>query len=48
MYKLSPTETFSGVYRVADGAWIPEDLSNCDWLAYLDWVADGNEPLPWE
>ena len=30
-----------------DGAWIPPDEANRDWVEYQAWVAEGNEPLPW-
>jgi hypothetical protein len=43
MYKLSKT---SGVYRVADGAYIPFDPANTDYQQYLKWLAEGNQPLP--
>jgi hypothetical protein len=43
-YKLSkiPNE----VYRTADGACIPFDPANTDYVAYLAWLADGNVPTP--
>jgi hypothetical protein len=49
MYKLAPL-TLSGiqncVIRLSDGAWIPFDLNNTDYQAYLAWVALGNTPQP--
>ena len=58
MYKqsLSPsseigntgTELDNGVIRVADGAYIPFDPANTDYQEYLEWLAEGNEPLPAE
>lgn len=42
-YKL---RLIAGVIRIADGACIPEDARNRDWLDYLAWCADGNTPAP--
>lgn len=39
-------KTEIGVIRLADGALIPEDLSNRDWRAYCLWVADGGVTAP--
>jgi len=44
MYKL--TTSPNQVLRVADNAYIPFDLANTDYQAYLTWVAEGNTPLP--
>ena len=41
LYRLHDT----GVIR-SDGASIPADNGNRDWLAYLAWVALGNTPDP--
>lgn len=34
----------SGVIRAADGAYIPNDERNSNWLQYQQWVTDGNTP----
>jgi hypothetical protein len=34
------------ILRLDDGAIIPTDEANTDYVAYLAWVADGNTPLP--
>ena len=50
MYKLG-TIPLDGiepvcVNRLSDGAWIPFDLNNTDYQAYLKWVAEGGVPTP--
>jgi len=40
-----PTEY---VKRLSDGAFIPKEPANTDYQKYLEWVAEGNEPLPAE
>jgi hypothetical protein len=42
VYQLTP---FGGV-RLSDGAFIPADASNRDWIAYQAWLAAGNVPSP--
>ncbi|MDR0189766.1 phage tail assembly chaperone [Pseudomonas yamanorum] len=41
-YKFSP----AGVQRLPGGVFIPEDIGNKDWLAYLSWVDEGGKTLP--
>ena len=49
MYQLLPDNMFGPaqcIKRLADNAFIPFDLANTDYQAYLEWLAEGNEPLP--
>ena len=46
MYKL--THYPGQVIRLADNAFIPFDPANTDYQKYLEWLAEGNEPLPAE
>lgn len=34
------------IVRVPDQVWIPNDPANTDYQAYLEWVTQGNTPLP--
>jgi hypothetical protein len=44
MYKL--TNDPNTILHVADNAFIPADIENSDYQAYLAWLAEGNTPLP--
>lgn len=41
-YKHSP----AGVQRLPDSVFIPNDMGNKDWVAYMDWVTQGGQTLP--
>jgi hypothetical protein len=43
MFKLTNAEV---IVRLSDNAFIPFDPMNSDYVEYLKWVAEGNEPLP--
>ena len=42
-FKNIPSNT---VVRVSDNANIPFDEGNMDYQKYLQWLSEGNEPLP--
>jgi hypothetical protein len=46
MYKLTANDQI--IQRIADNAFIPFDPANTDYQAYLQWLAEGNEPEPAE
>lgn len=43
MYKLLK---HSLILRLPDNVTIPQDIMNPDYKRYLEWVAEGNQPLP--
>jgi hypothetical protein len=50
MYKLNTPATLglSSVMRLADNACIPFDPDNTDYQQYLEWLSEGNQPIPAE
>jgi hypothetical protein len=49
MYQLLPNTLIGAatcIKRLADNAFIPFDPANTDYAKYLEWLAEGNKPLP--
>jgi hypothetical protein len=46
MYKLNTTQFGNCIIRTTDGACIPFDPDNTDFVEYQKWLELGNEPLP--
>lgn len=49
MYQLLPdqfSQPAQCVKRLADNAFIPFDPANTDYQKYLEWLAEGNLPIP--
>ena len=49
MYQIQPDQfgkPAQCIKRIADSAFIPFDPANRDYQEYLEWLAEGNEPLP--
>jgi hypothetical protein len=51
MYQLLPDTPMGAVQcikRLSDNAFIPLDPANTDYQKYLEWLAEGHQPLPAE
>jgi hypothetical protein len=47
LYREGPEQSLAnGVVRLLDGALIPNNAENRDWVAYQKWLAEGNTPQP--
>jgi hypothetical protein len=49
MYKIVydvVSDKDTGIRRLSDGAFIPFDPANTDYIAYLKWIEEGNTVLP--
>ena len=43
MYKSTSS---TGILRISDGALIPADSGNCDYVEFLKWVSEGGSAAP--
>jgi len=48
LFKLPGDELANTVIRFADNVYIPFDPANGDYQQYLEWLAEGNQPIPAE
>jgi hypothetical protein len=47
LYREGPEQSLAnGVVRLLDGALIPSNPENRDWIEYQKWISEGNQPLP--
>jgi hypothetical protein len=48
LFKPAWDQSASSVVRLFDNAFIPMNPDNTDYQAYLQWIAEGNQPIPAE
>jgi len=41
-YEIVTAHGLELIHRLPDGAFIPKDPENCDYMKYLQWVDNGN------
>ena len=47
MYKICKIDNVvSSIKRLSDNTFIPLDEANSDYQEYLEWLAEGNQPIP--
>jgi hypothetical protein len=46
LYSVPWCDVPVSIQRLSDNAFIPFDPANTDYQKYLEWLAEGNEPLP--
>ena len=49
MYQIQPEkygQPATCIKRISDDTFIPFNPANTDYQKYLEWLAEGNEPLP--
>ena len=48
VFHIPSPYNYTAIQRLSDMALIPTDPNNIDYQKYLEWVAEGNTPLPAE